>query len=112
MTSPFIPNPDYFERKILGMWITGQGRIFHTHGDQKGTEGVWNAQGQVKGIWDAPVELVALRAAPAEQHDQQQQNDDAGAPDQHGHWKTLPERHNSHCQRLGAIALSCGPENV
>lgn len=63
MTSPFIPNPDYFERKILGMWITGQGRIFHTHGDLKGTEGVWNAQGQVKGIWDAPVETTSKGGA-------------------------------------------------
>lgn len=63
MTSPFIPNPDYFERKILGMWITGQGRIFHTHGTDKGTEGVWNAQGQVKGIWDAPVETTSKGGA-------------------------------------------------
>lgn len=59
----FIPDPDYFERKILGMWITGQGRIFHTHGIEKGAEGVWNAQGQVKGIWDAPVETTSKGGA-------------------------------------------------
>lgn len=54
--TPFIPEPDFFDRKIRGMWITGQGKCFHTHGDRAGEEGVWNAQGQVRGIWDSPVE--------------------------------------------------------
>ncbi len=56
--NPFISNPDYFDRKVRGMWLTGQGRIFHTHGDQAGIEGVWNAMGQVKGIWDSPVQTT------------------------------------------------------
>lgn len=58
MTNPFIPQPDYFDRQILGMWITGQGSIFHTHGDQAGTEGVYNGMGLVKGIWDAPFQTT------------------------------------------------------
>lgn len=56
--NPFIPFPDYFDRKIRGIWITGQGREFHTHGDQAGIEGVWSAKGQVKGIWDSPVKTT------------------------------------------------------
>lgn len=56
--NPFIEVPDFFDRKIRGMWITGQERIFHTHGDMAGIEGVWNAQGQVQGIWDAPVQTT------------------------------------------------------
>lgn len=56
--NPFIADPDFFERKIRGMWITGQDRVFHTHGDMAGLEGVWNAQGQVQGIWDAPVQTT------------------------------------------------------
>lgn len=59
--NPFLPEdyePDYFDHKVLGMWITGQGRIVHTHGDQAGAEGVWNAQGQVKGIYDSPVKTT------------------------------------------------------
>jgi hypothetical protein len=58
IVNPFIPNPDFFDRKIRGMWITGHERIFHTHGDLAGIEGVWNAQGQVKGLWYAPVETT------------------------------------------------------
>lgn len=63
MTNPFIEDPDYFDRKIRGMWITGQGKAFHTHGEQAGIEGVWNAQGQVQGIWDAPVKTTWKSAA-------------------------------------------------
>ncbi|QDF19748.1 minor tail protein [Mycobacterium phage LilSpotty] len=58
ITNPFITQPDFFDRKIRGMWITGQGVAFHTHGDQAGAEGVWSAQGQVKGIYDAPVQTT------------------------------------------------------
>lgn len=58
MNNPFIDEPDFFDKKIRGMWLTGQGRTFHTHGDRAGTEGIWNGQGQVKGIWDAPVETT------------------------------------------------------
>lgn len=58
MSTRFIPEPDYFDRKVRGMWITGQGRVFHTHGAQAGAEGVWNGQGQVKGIWDSPVKTT------------------------------------------------------
>ncbi len=54
--NPFISNPDFFDRKIRGMWITGQSKCFHTHGDRAGAEGVWSAQGQVKGLWDSPVQ--------------------------------------------------------
>jgi hypothetical protein len=54
----FIPNPDFFDRKIRGIWITGQGRTFHTHGNMAGAEGVWSGQGQVKGIWDSPVKTT------------------------------------------------------
>lgn len=50
--------PDYFDNKIQGMWFAGQGRVVHTHGDQKGAEGITNAQGQVKNIWDAPVKTM------------------------------------------------------
>lgn len=56
--NPFIPNPDYFDRKIRGLWITGQGREFHVHGDQAGTEGAWIAKGGAKGIWDSPVKTT------------------------------------------------------
>jgi hypothetical protein len=56
--NPFIEEPDYFDRKIRGMWITGQGRIFHTHGELGGTEGVWNQEGQVHDIWDSPVKTT------------------------------------------------------
>lgn len=56
-TNPFI-TPDYFDEKVQGMWITGAGRVVHTHGRSAGSEGVWNAQGQVRGIWDSPVETT------------------------------------------------------
>jgi len=56
--NPFIKDPDYFDRKIRSMFITGQGRCYHTHGEMGGLEGVWNAQGQVKGIWDSPVKTT------------------------------------------------------
>lgn len=58
MKNPFIAQPDYFDRKIRGMWLTGQGLTFHTHGDGAGMEGVWNAKGQVKGIYDSPVKTT------------------------------------------------------
>lgn len=63
MANPFIADPDYFDRKVRGMWITGQGRAFHTHGDQGGLQGVWNAMGQVAGIWDAPVQTTWKQGA-------------------------------------------------
>lgn len=58
LTNPFIENPDYFDRKIRAMYFTGGGRTFHTHGELGGLEGVWNAQGQVRGIWEAPVQTT------------------------------------------------------
>lgn len=61
--NPFIQQPDFFDRKIRGMWITGQGRTFHTHGESGGVEGVWNAQGQVKGIYDSPVQTKWMSGA-------------------------------------------------
>ncbi|AER47574.1 minor tail protein [Mycobacterium phage DS6A] len=56
-TSPFIKDPDYFDRKIRAMWFSGGGlgATFHTHGREAGAEGVWNAQGQVRIAYDAPV---------------------------------------------------------
>ncbi|DAZ90354.1 hypothetical protein [Mycobacteroides abscessus] len=57
-TNPFIIEPDYYENKILAMWVSGDGRKFHTHGDIQGHEGIWNAKGQVKGIYDAPVKTT------------------------------------------------------
>lgn len=56
--NPFIKDPDYFDRKILGMWFTGGGALFSTHGRDAGAEGVWNAKGQVKGIYDAQVKTT------------------------------------------------------
>lgn len=32
--------------------------VFHVHGDQAGSEGVWLAKGQVQGIYDAPVQTT------------------------------------------------------
>ena len=58
MTTPFIQDLDYFDRKISKMWITGQGKTFVTHGDGAGNQGVWNAAGQVAGIYDAPVKTT------------------------------------------------------
>lgn len=59
MTGPFVDEFDYFDRKIKGMWFTGgQSAEFHTHGDRAGTEGVWNAAGQVRGIYDAQVKTT------------------------------------------------------
>jgi hypothetical protein len=41
------------------MWIRGQGRTVHVHGDSlSGQDGIWLAQGQVKGLWDAPVKTT------------------------------------------------------
>ncbi|PJE24729.1 MAG: hypothetical protein CK431_04310 [Mycobacterium sp.] len=58
--NPFIDNPDFFDRKIEAMWFSGggNGAVFHTHGRDGGTEGIWSAQGQVRGIWDAPVKTT------------------------------------------------------
>lgn len=62
--NPFIDDPandlfpDFFERKIVSMWVHGQDRTFHTHGEFGGRDGIWNAQGQIKGIWDAPVKTT------------------------------------------------------
>jgi hypothetical protein len=57
--NPFVgKEPDFYERKIKAMWVHGRGRTFHTHGDIQGHEGIWNAKGQVKGIYDAPVKTT------------------------------------------------------
>jgi hypothetical protein len=56
--NPFIDEPSYFDSKIRSMWFSGQGRTFTTHGDTGGIEGIWNAMGQVQGIWDSPVKTV------------------------------------------------------
>ena len=58
--NPFIPDPDFFDRRIRGMWFTGggNGAVFHTHGDRAGDEGIWNAAGQVRGIYDAPMQTT------------------------------------------------------
>jgi hypothetical protein len=56
--NPFIEEPTYFDNKIRGMWFSGQGRVFNTHGDNGGIQGIWNAQGQVQGIYDAPKKTV------------------------------------------------------
>lgn len=58
--NPFIDDPDFFDRKIEAMWFTGggNGAEFHTHGREGGQQGIWNAQGQVRGIYDAPVKTT------------------------------------------------------
>lgn len=56
--NPFIQQPSYFDSKIRAMWFSGQGRIFNTHGENAGIQGIWNAQGQVQGIYDAPVKTT------------------------------------------------------
>lgn len=56
--NPFIEEPSYFDNKIRAMWLSGQGQIFNTHGENGGMQGIWNAMGQVQGIYDAPVETV------------------------------------------------------
>jgi hypothetical protein len=53
--NPYIV-PDYFDEQVRCMWFTGQGRVFHTHGEGAGEEGVWNGQGQVKGIFYSPIQ--------------------------------------------------------
>jgi hypothetical protein len=59
MTNPFIVEPDYFDRKITRMYFTGYGsQTFVTHGEGAGEQGVWNAAGQVQGLWDAPVKTT------------------------------------------------------
>lgn len=61
--NPFVDDTDYFDRKINRMWFTGgvNGDEFVTHGDRTlgaGDMGVWNATGQVRGIYDAPVKTT------------------------------------------------------
>lgn len=58
--NPFIDDPDFFDRKIEAMWFTGggNGAEFHTHGREAGQQGIWNAMGQVRGIYDAPVKTT------------------------------------------------------
>lgn len=58
--NPFNTDPDFFDRRIEQMFFTGggNGAVFHTHGENEGAEGVWNAKGQVRGIWDAPVKTT------------------------------------------------------
>lgn len=58
MTTPFLTDLDYFDRKINKMWITGGGGTFVTHGQGAGAQGVWNGKGQVQGLWDAPVQTT------------------------------------------------------
>jgi hypothetical protein len=58
LENPFIDRFDYFDRAIRSMYFTGLGRTYHTHGDLGGLEGVWNLQGGVKGIYDAPVKTT------------------------------------------------------
>lgn len=53
--NPFIV-PDRFDEQVRCMWFTGQGRIVHTHGEGAGSEGVWNSQGGVRGIFHSPVQ--------------------------------------------------------
>ena len=64
--NPFIEEPSYFDTKIRAMWLSGQGMVFNTHGELGGTQGVWNAMGQVQGIYDAPVETTWKSGAFAE----------------------------------------------
>lgn len=40
----------------------GNGTEFHLHGKKAGKQGVWLGQGQVEGIWDAPVSTEWTRA--------------------------------------------------
>src|SRR5687767_1913763 len=66
--NPFIEAPDYFDRKITAMWVSGKDttdsvRNFVTHGihptlGPAGAQGIWNAAGQVKGLWDAPIKTT------------------------------------------------------
>ena len=55
--NPFITDYDYFDRKIKSMWFSGggNGAEFRVHGEEAGTQGVWIAQGQCRGIYDTPV---------------------------------------------------------
>lgn len=62
-SNPFVDDFDYFDRKINRMWFTGgvNGDEFVTHGERSlgaGDKGVWNATGQVRGIYDAPVKTT------------------------------------------------------
>ncbi len=43
---------------ITAITISKGNTVFHVHGDQAGTEGVWLAKGQVSGIYDAPVKTT------------------------------------------------------
>lgn len=58
--NPFIDDPDFFDRKITRLWFSGggNGATFVTHGEGGGAEGIWNAQGQCRGIYDAPVKTT------------------------------------------------------
>ena len=58
MTNPFINSPDFFEQKISSMYVVHGDQKFITHGDGQGDRGVWNAAGQVQGLWDAPVKTT------------------------------------------------------
>lgn len=40
---------------VVAVRIKRGNMVFHVHGDQAGREGVWLAEGQVQGIYDAPV---------------------------------------------------------
>ena len=41
--------------RIVAIRIRRGNKVFHVHGDNAGLEGVWLAQGQVEGIYDAPI---------------------------------------------------------
>lgn len=66
--NPFIHAPDYFDRKITAMWVSGKDtsdvlRNVVTHGvhptlGPAGRQGIWNAQGGVKGLYDAPIKTT------------------------------------------------------
>jgi hypothetical protein len=43
---------------VVAVRIRRGDKVFHVHGDQAGREGVWLAQGQVQGIYDAPVKTT------------------------------------------------------
>lgn len=43
---------------IVSIRIRRGDKVFHVHGDNAGLEGVWLAQGQVQGLYDAPVKTT------------------------------------------------------
>ena len=43
------------DKRIVAIRIRRGSKVFHVHGESAGLEGVWLAQGQVEGIYDAPI---------------------------------------------------------